>query len=218
MLPLLSFASFLEFKSIFPTLALKKGDVCLLPNQNVFVSVFGVGMLEFSKNMTTVLSQKKYAEQISSVISVGIAGAFENKKLALGDVLRIDEEQIGDLGVEENSGIFEPWSKIEGISIKYKASSVLEAPLFLRSLRAGSGITVNCCSGTQMTAARRCELFNAEIETMEGAAGLALGQAFGIPAYEIRAISNYVGNRDKTSWKIQEALEALKQVLAPLIL
>ena len=59
--------------------------------------------------------------------------------------------------------------------------------------------------------------FNADIETMEGAALHYVCLQEHIPFLQIRSISNHVGERDKTKWKIKEAIENLNKELQILI-
>jgi futalosine hydrolase len=48
---------------------------------------------------------------------------------------------------------------------------------------------------------------------MEGACLHYVGRTANIPFLQIRAISNYVGERDKSKWQIKEAIAALNQAL-----
>lgn len=50
----------------------------------------------------------------------------------------------------------------------------------------------------------------ATAEGMEGFGVAAAALDSGVPILEIRAISNAVGPRDRTAWRIQEALDALE--------
>jgi futalosine hydrolase len=61
------------------------------------------------------------------------------------------------------------------------------------------------------------EKFNPQLESMEGAAVLYVCGREDIPAIQIRAISNYVGVRDRFSWKTEEAITALTKVISGLI-
>jgi futalosine hydrolase len=49
---------------------------------------------------------------------------------------------------------------------------------------------------------------------MEGAGVAAAARRCGVAFAEIRAISNAVGPRDRTSWRIDDALRALRAALA----
>jgi len=51
------------------------------------------------------------------------------------------------------------------------------------------------------------------IESMEGAALHYTCREFNTPFIQIRAISNYIGERDKSHWKLKEAIDLLNEVL-----
>jgi futalosine hydrolase len=52
-----------------------------------------------------------------------------------------------------------------------------------------------------------------EVEAMEGFAVLRAAAVAGVPALELRAVSNAVAETDRGAWRIDEALEALRAVL-----
>jgi futalosine hydrolase len=56
-----------------------------------------------------------------------------------------------------------------------------------------------------------------EVEAMEGFGVLRAAVCAGVPALEIRAISNAVGEPDRTRWRIDAALSALAESLPTLI-
>jgi nucleoside phosphorylase len=56
-----------------------------------------------------------------------------------------------------------------------------------------------------------------EVEAMEGFGVLRAAAVAGVPALELRAISNLVADTDRGLWHIEEALDALRAVLPPLL-
>ncbi|MEC0067451.1 futalosine hydrolase, partial [Paenibacillus thiaminolyticus] len=50
----------------------------------------------------------------------------------------------------------------------------------------------------------------AAAEAMEGYGVAVAARQFGLPAFEIRSISNAVGPRNRAAWRIPEALKALE--------
>ena len=54
----------------------------------------------------------------------------------------------------------------------------------------------------------------ADVETMEGAAFFEACLRYGIPFAEIRAVSNRVGEEDRTRWEIPLALKNLQETLS----
>ena len=55
------------------------------------------------------------------------------------------------------------------------------------------------------------------VESMEGAALHYVCLMEKIPFLQIRSISNLIGERDKTRWKIKEAMKSLNETLITLI-
>lgn len=55
--------------------------------------------------------------------------------------------------------------------------------------------------------------YNPHTESMEGAALHYVCREANIPFIQVRAISNYVGERNKEHWKIKEAIDSLNEHL-----
>ena len=84
-------------------------------------------------------------------------------------------------------------------------------------LSAVKAITVNKISDSALQRNQFVNNFNAAIETMEGAALHYVCLQEKIPFLQLRSISNYVGERDKTKWMMKEAIENLNNELQILI-
>jgi len=56
-----------------------------------------------------------------------------------------------------------------------------------------------------------------EVEAMEGFAVLRAASLAGVPALEVRSISNAVAERNRDRWQVDDALEALRAALPPLL-
>jgi nucleoside phosphorylase len=56
-----------------------------------------------------------------------------------------------------------------------------------------------------------------EVEAMEGFGVLRAAALAGIPALELRAVSNPVDEADRDLWRVDDALEALRGALPPLL-
>ena len=52
---------------------------------------------------------------------------------------------------------------------------------------------------------------------MEGAAFMYACLMHGVPFAQIRAVSNVVERRNRSSWKVQEAIEALARAVAEIV-
>ena len=74
----------------------------------------------------------------------------------------------------------------------------------------GPVLSVSTATGTAATAkARGRRTPGAAAEGMEGYGVATAALIRGLPMLEIRAISNFVGPRDRSTWRIGEALNAL---------
>ena len=217
--PLFAFASNVELFGTFPECktfvqnSIRLGEIIELPDDRGFAVVLGVGILDFSTNLSVLLSRFAVEGPFTHVILAGICGAYPGRGLNVGDVVRVESERVGDLGVVERNGSFTPWNNVLGAPVQvYESSPLRGVPASLGRLKAVSGLTVNCCTGTSAMAAERVQNFDVDVESMEGAACFSICRAFGVPCLEIRAISNLAADRDKSTWRIKEALEALQKI------
>ena len=224
--PLFAFASNLEFFGVFPECKsfvqnnIRLGEIVELPEGRGFAVVLGVGLLEFATNLSVLLSRFAAEGPFTHVVLVGICGAYPGRGLNVGNVVRVDSEVVGDLGVVESDGSFTPWHKVCATSANgfvpqtsaqvYESSLLRGVPAWLSNLKPVAGLSVNCCTGTASMAKERVENFNVDVESMEGAACFSICHAFGVPCYEIRAVSNFATTRDKSTWRITDALAALR--------
>ena len=228
--PLFAFASSLELFGTFSECKdfvqnnIRLGEIVELPEGRGFAVVLGVGLLEFSTNLSVLLSRFAYEGPFTHVVLAGICGAYPGRGLNIGDVVRVDSEVVGDLGVVECDGSFTPWHKVCSTSANgsvaqasaqvYESSSLWGVPAWLSKLKPVSGLSVNCCTGTASMAADRVRSFNVDVESMEGAACFSICHAFCVPCCEIRAVSNFATTRDKSTWRIKDALDRLRMAIA----
>jgi futalosine hydrolase len=190
-----------------------KSNLQLNKKQEIVFKTTGVGMLASAVSLTQIAIEEKP----DLIIQAGIAGTF-NKEILLGNVVVIKEEMLGDLGVEENG----EWKDIFDLNLEGENNFPFEKGKLvnqeiskwnLLSLPAVKGITVNEISTDQKRIVLLKQKYKADTESMEGAALHYVCGKFQIPFLQIRAVSNYIGERDKTKWKIKEAIENLNEIL-----
>lgn len=149
-----------------------------------------------------------------SIISCGIGGAYPGAGLAIGDVVCAEQEIYGDLGAQSPSGFLN--MKALGFPVVSGAQPLFdELPMqrFPTSRRVRF-VTVSTCTGTNATAKEIEFRTRGAVENMEGAAIAHVAHLHQIPVGEVRGISNVVGDRDKSSWRIREAAEAAQLAIA----
>ena len=180
------------------------------------VMITGVGMLATTYHLTSQLCKGSF----DTLLQAGIGGSFSDK-YQLADVVLIREEVVGDLGVQEHEfkDIFDmgfanpdlfPFTDKALINPSVSNWHPFNFPL-------AKGVTVNeiTTQPDRIETIRR--KYGSEIESMEGAAFHYVCLQHGIPFIQLRAVSNYPGERDKTKWKIREAVEALNSRLIRII-
>lgn len=173
----------------------------------------GVGMLATAVSLTRLL----WEEKPDLVVQTGIAGSFD-LSMALGKVVLVNEESLADMGVKEDG----KWKDIFDLKLEksnYHPFERRKLPNpwitqfnFLK-LPEVNAVTINEISTNKERIQQLVKKYDPAIESMEGAALHYVCREANIPFLQIRAISNYVGDRDKSNWKIKEAITNLNQTV-----
>lgn len=170
----------------------------------------GVGILASAFALDKLIADVKP----NLIIQAGIAGSFDVTS-KLGTVVVAKDEYLGDIGVEENGqfqDVFDlnlenenefPFQNKRLTNPWLEKFNVLE-------LKEVTSVTVNEVTTRTERIQQLQEKYEAVIESMEGAALHYVCLATKTPFIQIRAISNYIGERDKTKWMINEALNNLQ--------
>jgi futalosine hydrolase len=74
-------------------------------------------------------------------------------------------------------------------------------------------VTCATCTGTDAMARVLVERTGGVVESMEGAAIAHVARLMGVKVGEVRGISNVVGNRERSAWRIPEAAAAARASL-----
>jgi futalosine hydrolase len=172
----------------------------------------GVGAVNAAAALTRFLER----EGARSVIVCGIAGAYPTSfdaGLSTGSVVCAESECYGDLGAASADGFLDlqamGFPLIAGETPVY---NTLPLQIFPAERRA-SFVTVNTCTGTDDAARAMEARTGGSVESMEGAAIAHVAALYGIPAGEIRGISNRAGNRDRGTWRVKDAAAAAQLAL-----
>lgn len=146
------------------------------------------------------------------VISAGIAGAFPDSNLSIGDIVIANRCVYAEEGLETPDG----FQNIAQMGFKlgnFTGNDVPVDPWMLERLSAIGTVaaiaTVATCSGTNEQANLIKKRTGCVCEAMEGAAVVHAANRVGAPAIEVRAISNTTGNRNTQEWDIPLALQNL---------
>ncbi len=155
-------------------------------------------------------------------LSVGIAGAYPSSQLQIGDVIVSSQMIFAGLGAMDGTAFLNlealglPLLETESYRVHNTLQAAAIAEDFARAARAHFGpiLTLETVTGSRQAALEIEGRFpGACAEAMEGA-GVALASArHRVPCLEVRGISNMVGPRDRSTWRIGDALEALATAL-----
>ncbi len=184
--------------------------------QNSFVEVLitGVGAPACLYALTKQLQNNQY----NFVIQAGIAGTFKNQ-YPLGQTFAVKTDLFADVGIQEKEQFFTLFEK--GFvhedafpNTKGKLINNMENNFALQSVNA---ITINTVSDSLAQTELYKKKYDADIESMEGAAFHYVCLQEKIPFLQIRSISNFVGERVKTNWKMKEAVDDLNENLIRIV-
>ena len=185
-------------------------------NKNAEVLITGVGIPATIFHLTKQLARKEY----NLVIQAGIAGTFNNA-LAPGSVAIIEKDAFADIGINEKGTfrtLFETGLAKEN-DFPYNDGWLVNEHEYFRypSLFVAKGITVNKIIDDKVQIKKIREKFEADIESMEGAAFHYVCLQQKIQFLQLRSISNVAGERDKTKWMMKEAINNLNIELKKLV-
>jgi len=209
-------------KEILPLknkLKIKTSEVCIMKyagtkDFSIDFLVTGIGSTLTTYALTKKISTKKY----DLVVNTGIAGSFSTD-LNIGDVVNVMSDEFADLGIEDRNNFFTLFEKgfikkDEPPFIDCKLWNPTEINLTLNKV---SGITVNASHGNINSIELFKNKFGADIETMEGAAFFYVCLNENVKFLQIRAISNYVEERNNANWDIPLAINNLNDKLFEII-
>lgn len=181
----------------------------------VSVAWFGLGKANTAAGVALAVREL----QPAAVVQLGIGGAFSGSKLRPGDCAVASEEVHLDLGARTADG-FEDLTRI-GFPLLAGTGIYNRLPLesaFARELASkrwpllafGTSETV---TGISEEGRLLEERFGVAVESMEGAAAAQVCLALSVPFAEVRGISNLVGERDRSAWRLNEAVTVANEVV-----
>lgn len=191
-------ATKMELKGLFQSFDLQGND--FIETKQFDVLVTGVGMT------ATAFALGKYlTNSYNLVLNVGIAGSFD-QSIKLGSLVQVSQDIFAELGAEDHD-------KFLGIEELGFGKSSYNATADVSVLPKVKAITVNKVHGNSKSIVQIKQLFDVQIESMEGAAVFYACKQESIPCAQVRSISNYVKPRAKEEWKISLAIENLNNWL-----
>lgn len=189
----------------------------IIDSSETEILVTGVGMVATAFALGQHLSDTKY----DLALNIGIAGSFDFD-LTLGEVVQVTQDVFAELGAEDGDDFLSLNELGFGEINQYAVAAHQESHrprlnganlVSLEQLKKVKAITVNKVHGNELTIARTLARYNAQIESMEGAAFFYACNQTRTPCLQIRAISNYVERRNKEKWNLGLAIKNLNDFL-----
>lgn len=149
-----------------------------------------------------------------AVCSVGIAGVLPGADLAIGETLVAEACIYAEEGLLTSDAFMDVAAM--GFSLgDFPGNQVPVDKELLQQLNqhmpTGRIATVATCSGSDLQAELIARRTSAIAEAMEGAAVVHAARRLGVPAIEIRTISNTTGDRQHQQWDLDGALHAMSR-------
>jgi len=172
---------------------------------NVNVLITGVGMMATTYSLMRAIS----ANRPNFILQGGVAGCLD-KELPLSKIVLVANESIGDLGVEEK-GTFKSLVDLRLLdknAFPWNDGKLTNNAEVLKSagLPIVDAVTVNEISTDAIRIDYYKNQLNASVESMEGAALHYVALQEKIPFVQMRSLSNFVGERDKSKWVMDIAI------------
>ncbi len=175
----------------------------LRARRDIDVLLAGVGMVATAAHVTRALARTRY----DFALNLGLCGSFD-PSLTPGIVVHVVSDRLSELGAEDG----DTFLAIESLALPsdHVVQNLTPPPnAALAWLPKVTGITVNTVHGDDASIAEVAARCRPQVESMEGAAFMYACRLAGVPYAQVRAISNVVERRNRASWKIPEAVDAL---------
>lgn len=185
-------------------------------NDAVDFLVTGVGV----PNCIYRLQKKLFQYNYDLVIQAGIAGTFSDQ-YPLGHTFLVKKDQFADLGFYENQQLktlFDAgFQSPDGIPYSNGWLENNSALMDKVSLPMVNAITVNTVTDDRNIIKAYKTKYDAGIESMEGGAFHFVCLMEAVNFLQIRSLSNWVGDRDKSNWRIKAAVADLNRHLGTIL-
>jgi futalosine hydrolase len=172
----------------------------------------GVGMVATAARCARVLAQTRYG----FALNIGVCGSFD-RALAPGAVVHIVSDRIAELGAEDGDRFLtiQDMHLLAADEPPFTGGALVNAAApsnaKLASLPAVRAITVNTVHGNAHSIDAVLQRFRPQVESMEGAAFMYTCLMQGVPFAQVRAVSNAVEPRNRSAWKIAEAIQQMSE-------
>lgn len=198
---------------VFPS-AFEAKHLKIETSHNVEVLISGIG------GFATMYSLTKYCtkNRPDFIIHAGICGAFD-ESFQLGEVVNVMIDHFADFGVTEKG----KWKTgfemglVSSHKIPFTEGQLVAPNNYIANFPKVIATTSQTITTSNEQKNFLTKRFQASVETMEGAFVHYVCIKEDIPFIHLRAISNYVGERDKEKWETTTALKNLNAAIQEII-
>lgn len=185
-------------------------------HNNIDVLITGIGSTATTYHLTRYLSLKRPG----LIIQAGVGGCFD-RTIPLGTVLAVKKETIADQSVielKELKTLFD-LKLVPENQFPFRKGWLVNNSGVLKQvqLKKVTGVTVNEITTSRSKVKFYEEHFSPVVESMEGAALHYVALMEQIPFLQLRAVSNYIAERNKQRWNMKESITNLNTELMKIL-
>lgn len=184
--------------------------------KNIDVLITGIGLTATTYSLMRQLRLKKP----DIIIQAGVGGGFDTS-IPLGHVVVVKQEAIADQSVIELNQLKTLFDLklVPQDQYPFKKGWLINNSEVLKKtkLKKVKGVSVNEITTSKQKVKFYTETFSPVVESMEGAALHFVCLMEKIPFIQIRAISNYITERNKKNWNMKESITNLNKELIKLL-
>jgi futalosine hydrolase len=185
--------------------------------KNVDVAVTGVGVPSTIYQLQKILAKTSY----QLIIQAGICGSFNLDELPIGASCSVEKDVFADLGIIANDSFL----SINELGFAHKDETNFKdgwlvnngAILDKIDLPRCNAITVNTIVENNQQSILFIKKYTPQIESMEGAALHYVCLLQQVSFVQLRTVSNAVGEKDKSKWNFDLAIQNMTDALLNII-
>ena len=195
------------------------GDVGGNTNGTAVTEICGFGPVAAGARTAQLLSRIRPRR----VVLVGIAGTYDEQRLPVGAAATFDEVVLDGVGAGQGASFrdaaalgFAHWPGSDDTCRDPVSERLLLAPLPGADSAARHGLLVTTCAASASpaeAAARRGTYTDALAEDMEAFAVALACALHRVPVSVVRGISNVAGDRQRSNWQVEAALQGAARLL-----
>lgn len=188
----------------------------LMTNSAIDTLITGAGSPDTMYHLLKRVHQIDY----DMVIQAGICGSFSEENI-LGSSVIVQQDFFADIGVHEKNNFYSLFDMGLAMPDNFPYNNgwlvYKHAVIDKIDLKKVKGITVNTVNDNIEQANMFMQKYLPDVESMEGAVLHYVCLQEDIPFIQLRSISNFVGERDKSKWMMKEAISSLNTELKKII-